>query len=95
MTEDGYRVKLRDSKPKKGESPEQFVVRMQTKNVPNLPAFLDGKDNLDSYLQRFERFATSNDWQKETWAPSLCALLIGKALDVYSRLSVEAAADYD
>ena len=35
--------------------------------VPNLLAFVDGKDNLDSYLQRFERFATSNDWQKDTW----------------------------
>ena len=28
--------------------------------MPKLPAFIDNKDDLDSYLQRFERFAASN-----------------------------------
>ena len=56
---------------------------------------MDGKDDLDSYLQRFERFANANKWDKAIWAPSLSALLTGKALDVYSRLSDAAANDYD
>ena len=62
--------------------------------LPKLPAFVDGKDDLDSYLQRFERFARSNNWDESTWSTSLSALLTGKALDVYSRLSETAAVDY-
>ena len=32
--------------------------------VPNLPNFIDGTDELDSYLFRFERFAESNNWDR-------------------------------
>ena len=62
---------------------------------PKLPAFVDGKDELDSYLLRFERFATSNGWDESKWASSLSALLTGRALDVYSRLSDTAAKNYN
>ena len=50
--------------------------------APELPSFLDGKDNLDSYLLRFERYATVAGWEKETWAIWLSALLSGRALEV-------------
>ena len=62
--------------------------------APKLPSFVDGKDDLDAYLQRFERFATTAKWEKAGWATKLSALLSGRALDVYSRLSEEAASDY-
>ena len=55
---------------------------------PKLPSFVDGKDDLHSYLQRFERCARVNNWSEEDWAVSLSALLTGRALDVYSRLSI-------
>ena len=32
--------------------------------APVLPAFVDGKDNLDSYLLRFERYATVAGWDR-------------------------------
>ena len=51
-------------------------VREGRAKAPKLPSFVDGKDDLDAYLQRFERFA-------------------GRALEVYLRLSEEAAQDYD
>ena len=60
-----------------------------------LPSIVDGKDDLDAYLQRFERFATTAKWEKTGWASKLSALLSGRALEVYSRLSEEAAQDYD
>ena len=60
-----------------------------------LPSFVDGKDDLDAYLQRFERFAETAKWNKIGWASKLSALLSGRALEVYSRLSEEAAKDYD
>ena len=62
--------------------------------LPKLPTFVDGKDDLDSYLQRFERFAKNNNWDQSTWSTSLSALLTGRALDVYFRLSETAAVDY-
>ena len=51
--------------------------------APKLPLFVDGKDNLDAYLQRFERFAVTAKWKKDGWASKLNALLSGR---VYSRL---------
>ena len=65
-----------------------------TAKMPKLPQFIDGQDDLDSYLQRFERFAKSNKWNESIWATSLSALLTCKALDVYSRMSETAAVEY-
>ena len=61
---------------------------------PDLPHFIDGKDDLDSYLLRFERYATFANWPQANWATQLSALLGGKILDVYSRLSQEDSLDY-
>ena len=55
--------------------------------TPKLPVFNDTGDDLYAYLQRFERYATCQHWRWESWAINLSALLSGKALDVYSRLS--------
>ena len=63
--------------------------------APKLPSFVDGKDDLDAYVQRFERFADTAKWNKTGWATKLSALLSGRALEVYSRLSEEAPKDYE
>ncbi|XP_041470756.1 uncharacterized protein LOC121420251 [Lytechinus variegatus] len=63
--------------------------------TPKLPAFNDGKDDIDAYLHRFERYAIGQGWKKEDWAMNLSALLSGKALDVYSRLPDRDASDFD
>ena len=70
-------------------------VREDRAKAPKLPSFVDGKDDLDAYLQRFERFAATAKWEKTGWASKLSALLSGRALEVYLRLSEEAAQDYD
>ena len=74
---------------------ERDEVREDRAKAPKLPSFVDGKDDLDGYLQRFERFATTAKWKKTGWASKLSALLSGRALEVYSRLSEEVAQDYD
>ncbi|GFR73153.1 hypothetical protein ElyMa_002131200, partial [Elysia marginata] len=56
---------------------------------PKLPHFQDGKDDLDIWLTRFERFAESKSWSRDKWSSSL------RALDCYGRLSSEQAQDYD
>ena len=40
---------------------------------PKLPSVVDGKDDLDAYLQRFERFDTTAKWEKARWATKLKA----------------------
>ena len=70
-------------------------LREDRAKAPKLPSFVDGKDDLDAYLQRFERFATTAKWEKIGWASKLSALLSGRALEVYLRLSEETAQDYD
>ena len=66
-----------------------------TAKTPKIPAFDEGKDEMDSYLLRFERYATAQKWKKEDWATNLSALLKGKALDVYALMPVEEALNYD
>ena len=61
---------------------------------PKLPSFVDEKDELDSYLLRFERYAENASWEKDTWAIKLNALLTGRAMDVYTRMSDADASDY-
>ena len=46
-------------------------VREDRAKAPKLPSFVDGKDDLDAYLQRFERFATTAKWEKTGWASKL------------------------
>jgi len=57
--------------------------------------FDEEHDFMDSYLSRFERFATCQRWNKIDWALYLSALLRGRALDVYSRLPADQANNYD
>ena len=54
---------------------------------PKLPYFDDSKDKMDIYLSRFEKYTTANKWDPSLWAAYLSALLKGRALDVYDRLS--------
>ena len=63
--------------------------------APKIPAFNEGKDEMDSYLLRFERYATAQKWEPDTWATGLSALLQGKALDVYALMPKEDALKYD
>ncbi|PIK47158.1 hypothetical protein BSL78_15966 [Apostichopus japonicus] len=62
---------------------------------PDLPAFDEKCDDIDSYLKRFERFMTSLEIPKTQWAVLLSSVLTGKALSVYSRLPDEHVKDYD
>ena len=72
------------------------LTRTQTAKSPRLPPFNDTKDeNIDSYLLRFERYATVNLWPRTDWALHLSALLTGRALEVYTRMEIEDAQDYE
>ena len=65
-----------------------------SRRSPKLPVFCDGKDDMDAYLQRFERYAENEGWEAGCYGTYLGTLLIGKALEVYSRLPASEARDY-
>ena len=79
----------------KTELDKQKSEKLAHARDPKLPYFEESKNKMDSYLSRFEKYATANKWDKNVWAAYLSALLKGRALDVYDRLSTEDAADYD
>ena len=61
---------------------------------PKLPYFDEHTDKMDSYLTRFESYALSNKWVPSMWASYLSALLKGRALEVFVRLSRDDQSDY-
>lgn len=63
--------------------------------APRLPEFREGKDDMDAYLQRFERYAAAQGWQKPDWAINLSALLQGKGVSTYNRLASVDANNFD
>ena len=67
-------LKLKLEQQKKINSSAKFESIAKNKKT-KLPAFSDGRDEMDAYLQQFERFA------KKEWATSSSSLLIGKALE--------------
>ena len=61
---------------------------------PKLPKFDEQKDDMDAYIERFERFAESQDWNQATWAVNLSSLLTGKGLEVYTSMPPTEASNY-
>ena len=72
--------------PKSTESNPRF---------PKLPYFDEKTDQMDSYLTRFESYATACKWDPAMWALYLSALLKGRALEVFVRLSKDDQSDYE
>ena len=59
-----------------------------------IEAFDDSQD-IDSYLQHYEKIATVNKWDKSVWLIRLVPLLTGKAREVYLSLTPAEADDYE
>lgn len=66
-----------------------------TDTLPKLPKFQDGKDDIDAFLKRFERYAKIVGWNRDNWSVPLSALLTGRALEVYIRMPDDQSSDYD
>ena len=90
------RLKLKARRLSQSQNGEQLNQGLAENIVrtPLLPFFVDGKDYLDEYLLRFEKYANVAKWNRSTWATQLISLLTGKAVEVYNRLSPEEAMDY-
>ena len=82
------------SQSQNGEQSNQGLAENIVRTPP-LPSFVDGKDDLDENLLKFERYADVAKWNRSTWATQLSPLLTGKAVGVYNKLSPEKAMDYE
>ena len=69
-----------------GKDQMEGVTQNMTIHRPKLPKFEEDKDDMDTYLQRFERFAKMQKWKPEEWVVSLSPLLTGKGLEVYTNM---------
>ncbi|XP_069109726.1 uncharacterized protein [Argopecten irradians] len=87
------RIELAQAEEKKPFTTSQPVTASTAMKGPKLPPFEEGKDNMDAYISRFERYALAQKWEKQNWGANLSALLKGRALDVFSRMPVDQALD--
>ena len=67
---------------------------MPYSNRPKLPRFDENKDDMDAFIERFERFATSLEWPEDTWATYFSPLLTGKGLQAYACMPADQVNDY-
>ena len=57
--------------------------------------FENKQDGVDKYFLRFENIASSLEWPKQVWTLLLQSILLGKAQEAYSAMSVDHSSDYD
>ena len=55
---------------KKGQAEKGQSEQNPRVKKPKLPSFSDGRDDMDAYLRRFERFAATAKWQKNRMGAS-------------------------
>ena len=63
------------------------------RNIKLVPKF--NEKDVEKFFLHFEKLAESMEWSKSIWTVLLQSVLIGKAQEVYSALSVEQSTDYD
>ena len=64
-----------------------------SKYIKLVPPFLEV--DVDKYFLHFEKVAQNLEWPKKHWPMLLQSVLVGRAREIYTQLSVEQALDYD
>ena len=64
-----------------------------TKNIRLVPPFQEKE--VDKYFLHFEKVAVNLKWPREHWTLLLQTVLIGKAREIYTQLTVEQSSSYD
>lgn len=71
-------------------SESKFDISKQIRFVPPFQ-----EREVDKYFLHFEKIATSLEWPKKVWTLLLQSVLIGKAREIYSSMSVEQCSQYE
>ena len=74
--------------------PLDFGVHFDvTKHIRLVPPFQEKE--VDKYFLHFEKVAENLKWPKEHWTLLLQSVIIGKAREIYTQLTVEQSSSYD
>ena len=74
--------------------PLDFGVHFDvTKHIKLFPPFQEKE--VDKYFLHFEKVAENLKWPKEHWTWLLQSVIIGKAQEIYTQLTVEQSSSYD
>ena len=84
------KLQLQSQNKSSSESTQYFDV---TKHIRMVPSFQERE--VDKYFLHFEKVATNCHWPKESWTMLLQSVLVGKAREIFSQLSVEDSANFD
>ncbi len=89
------RVSTRRRSAHDRDSPSGPVPReLMQQTEPKMPVFQQGED-IENYLQRFERLARTWRWPEEEWNYHLVPLLTGQVLEAYLAMAEEQAEVYE
>jgi len=64
-----------------------------SKHIKFVPPFQEKE--VDKYFLHFEKIATSLKWPRDVWMLLLQSVLVGKACEVYSAMSIEQSSQHD
>ena len=84
------KLQLQSQNKSSSESTQYFDV---TKHIRMVPPFQERE--VDKYFLHFEKVAANCHWPKESWTMLLQSVLVGKAREIFSQLSVEDSANFD
>ena len=63
------------------------------RNIRLVPKFIER--SVEKYFPQFEKVAKNLNWPRQAWTTLLQSVLVGKAAEVYSAMSVTDSSDYE
>ena len=86
-------IELNDKSKSKSLPLATSTVFDVTKHIRLVPPFQEKE--VDKYFLHFEKVAENLKWPREHWTLLLQSVVIGKAREIYTQLSLEQSSDYD
>ena len=86
-------IELNDKSKSKSLPLATSTVFDVTKHIRLVPSFQEKE--VDKYFLHFEKVAENLKWPREHWTLLLQSVVIGKAREIYTQLSLEQSSDYD
>ena len=86
-------IELNDKSKSKSLPLATSTVFDVTKHIRLVPPFQEKE--VDKYFLHFEKVAENLKWPGEHWTLLLQSIVIGKAREIYTQLSLEQSSDYD
>ena len=86
-------IEFNEKSKSKSLSSDTSKIFDVTKHIRLVPPFQEKE--VDKYFLHFEKVAENLKWPKEHWTLLLQSVVIGKAREIYTKLSLEQSSDYD